>query len=151
MQAVEDTLVPADIIDSLELLMFTAIGMTAVALSAAAASDLTLPQWRALVVVGRMGRARVGDVAGAIGNSLPSASRLVRRLERQGLVATARDDTDRRATVVELTPKGRQVREEVVTRRRALMDAALADQAPRLPSDLRAGLATIAHAFNRYG
>ena len=40
--------IPQDVIESLELLLFGAIGMTTIALADASASDLTLSQWRAL-------------------------------------------------------------------------------------------------------
>ena len=49
---------------------------------------------------------RVGEIAGRIGSAVPTTSRLVRRLERRGLVAAERDEADRRATLVRLTPTG---------------------------------------------
>lgn len=143
---------PADIVEPLELLMFGAVGMTTLALAAASAGELTLPQWRALVVIGRNEgeAARVGEIASAVGMTLPSASRLVRRLEQRGLVTTERDESDRRATLVRMTARGRHVREDVVRRRRAIMEAALAAHTPRLPTGLAAGLAAIASAFDEY-
>jgi DNA-binding MarR family transcriptional regulator len=148
--ATEEQVVPADIIESLEMLMFGAVGMTTLALSAASAGELTLSQWRALVVIGKVDAVRVGDIALAVGISLPSASRLVQRLERRHLVTTERDEADRRATLVRLTAKGHELRDEVVARRRGLMESALAAHAPTLPRGLMAGLAAIARAFDRY-
>jgi DNA-binding MarR family transcriptional regulator len=142
--------VPAEIIEPLELLMFGAIGMTTLALSAASAGELTISQWRVLVVLGRVDAARVGELAAAVGVSLPSTSRLVRRLERRGLVTTERDTEDRRATLVRMTPEGRDIRDEVINRRRAMMEAAIAARAPRLPAGLAAGLTAIALAFDAY-
>lgn len=145
-----EPLLPIDIIESLELVMFEAIGMTAVALATVSAGELTLPQWRALVVIGRQESLRVGDVASAIGMSLPSTSRLIQRLERRGLVSTQRDEADRRATLVRMSEKGNQLREAVVARRREMMVAALARHAPRLPPYLTPGLKAIAAALDRY-
>lgn len=142
--------IPADIVESLELLFFGAIGITSFALADASATELTLPQWRALVVVGRADAIRVGDIAARIGLSLPSTSRLIGRLERRGYVSTERDESDRRATLVRLTPGGRSVRESVIVRRRELMSSALSAQSARLPKDLSKGLATLAKAFDRY-
>jgi DNA-binding MarR family transcriptional regulator len=130
--------------------MYGAVGMTAIALSAASAGELTLSQWRALVVIGRNERVRVGDISAAIGMSLPSSSRLVRRLERHGLVTTERDEEDRRATLVRMTQKGTRLRNRVLDRRRALMDAALTAHVRRLPRNLSTGLATIARALEAY-
>jgi DNA-binding MarR family transcriptional regulator len=124
--------------------------MTAIALSVAAAGELTIPQWRALVVVGRADAVRVGDIAAAIGMSLPSTSRLVRRLERNGLVTTMRDESDRRATLVRISRRGRAIRERVVECRRSMMDEALSVHAPRLPAGLVQGLAAVANAFQQY-
>lgn len=146
----EETLVPPDIIEPLELLMFGAIGMTTLALAGTSTGDLTLSGWRALVVIGRAERTRVGTVARAVGMSLPSASRLIRRLERDGLVTTERDEADRRATLVKLTPKGHRLRDRVVARRRALMEEALATRSPKIPRSLVPGLAAIARAFEPF-
>lgn len=144
------TPVPAEIIEPLEMLMFGAIGMTTLALSGASAGELTLPQWRLLVVLGRADAARVGVLATAVGMSLPSTSRLIRRLERRGLVTTERDTDDRRATRVRLTREGIDLRDHVIARRREMMEAAIRARAPRLPHGLAAGLASIAHAFVDY-
>lgn len=141
---------PIDIIESLELLVFEAIGMTAVALSLVSTGELTLAQWRALVVLGRGDGLRVGEIAQAVGMSLPSTSRLIQRLERRGLVTTERDQSDRRATLVRLTESGKEVREAVVKRRREMMEAALERHAPRLPRGLAPGLNAIATAFDQY-
>jgi DNA-binding MarR family transcriptional regulator len=146
----EEPLMPMDVIESLEILVFEAIGMTAVALATVSAGELTLAQWRALVVLGRTDGMRVGAIAQAVGMSLPSTSRLIQRLERQQLVTTERDESDRRATLVRMTPKGADVRQAVVACRREMMVAALQQHAPRLPRGLAPGLSAIATAFDRY-
>jgi DNA-binding MarR family transcriptional regulator len=145
-----ETLVPADIVQPLEQLMFAAIGMTTLALAGTSTRELTLSGWRALVILDRAEKSRVGTLAQGIGMSLPSASRLVRRLERDGLVVTERDESDRRATLVSLTKKGHQLRDLVVSRRRALLDEALAMRSPKIPKSLVPGLAAIARALEPY-
>jgi DNA-binding MarR family transcriptional regulator len=102
------------------------------------------------VVVGRATGLRVGDIAARIGISLPSASRLIARLEERGYVVTARDERDRRGTLVTMTPTGVQVREAVIARRAALIAAALGDDGPTLPPDLGRGLGALARALERY-
>ena len=94
------------IVEAIEGLVVEAVGITTVALvQATPGIDLSLPQWRALVVVGSSETGmRVGEVAGRIGSAVPTTSRLVRRLERRGLLEAVRDETDRRATIVRLTP-----------------------------------------------
>jgi DNA-binding MarR family transcriptional regulator len=146
----EEPLVPAAIIEPLELLMFGAIGMTTLALADSSTRELTMAGWRALVILDRADQTRVGTLANAVGMSLPSTSRLIRRLERDGLVTTERDETDRRATLVKVTAKGHRLRDRVVARRRALMEDALAARSPKIPRGLAPGLAAIARAFEPY-
>jgi DNA-binding MarR family transcriptional regulator len=133
-------------------MVFGAIGMTALAVAGSeGGSELTLFQWRCLVIAGeeRQGK-RVGEIATRIGVSLPSASRLCRRLERRGLVISGRDEHDRRATVIRLSPAGAKVREEILAARHRLIEALL-DDLPRPPPDeLMAELEAIADAFSRY-
>jgi DNA-binding MarR family transcriptional regulator len=142
--------IPIEVLESLELLLYAAIGITSFALADADVSELTLPQWRALVVIGREDGIRVGALATRIGTSLPSTSRLVVRLERHGYVSTARDERDRRATIVTLTDTGRAVRTRVVDRRRELVRGSIAAGTGRLPRDLTRGLAALAKALSPY-
>ncbi|HEX5450794.1 MAG TPA: MarR family transcriptional regulator, partial [Candidatus Limnocylindrales bacterium] len=142
----------AEVVDALERIVFGAVGVTAVALQEATpAIDLTLLQWRVLVVLGEpAGPLRVGILALRIGASVPSASRLVRRMERRGLVETARDEADRRATRVGLSPAGRRVHDELIRYRRSLLARLVADRMEPLPADLPTGLAALAKAFEAY-
>jgi DNA-binding MarR family transcriptional regulator len=133
-------------------MVFGAIGMTALAVAGSeGGSELTLFQWRCLVIAGeeREGK-RVGEIATRIGVSLPSASRLCRRLERRGLVVSSRDEQDRRATVIRLSPTGAKVREEILASRHRLIEALLDDLPRPPPKELLAELDAIADAFSRY-
>ncbi len=140
------------LIGSLERLITGAIGMTArLLVEEGQDGDLTLAQWRCLLIAGEAETGkRVGDIAARIGVSLPSASRLCRRLEQRGLVAAERDERDRRATLVRLTPAGARVRDHLLTRRQETIAALLHERREPLPSDLRKGLEAIAQAFERY-
>jgi DNA-binding MarR family transcriptional regulator len=139
------------LVEALEGLVVGAVGLTTVALAEfAPAADLTLPQWRALLVVSRADGVRVGEVGERVGMALPSASRLVRRLERRGLVTTARDETDRRGTIVRPTAAGLQLWRSMVGYRRQLI-ADLLDALPApLPADLADELERVEGAFARY-
>ena len=110
--------------------------------------DLTLAQWRVLLVVGQSRTPlRVGDVADRIQASLPSTSRILRRLERRGLLSTERDDRDRRATLVQLTATGAATRRKVIQARQRLIAAAIDDHDP-MPVGLAAGLERIVSALS---
>jgi len=105
---------------ALERLVFAGVALTSRALAEATPGlELTLPQWRAIVVLGEAtDGARVSEVATRVGGSLPGTSRLLRRLERRGLVSARQDERDHRATRVRLTPDGRAVRTAIVEYRR---------------------------------
>ncbi len=139
-----------EMLGAIELVIFGAIGLTSFAVAASAPSDLTLHQWRALVVIGRADTIRVGEVAMQIGTGLPATSRLLLRLEQHGYVTSARDARDRRATNVSLTPFGERVRDAVLERRRALIAEALARTERPLPNDLAGGLHAIGKALAPY-
>jgi DNA-binding MarR family transcriptional regulator len=141
---------PEGLLEALEQVMYAAIGLTTIALEQAAPGDLTLQQWRALVVLGRSGDTRVSDVAARVGISLPSASRLITRLMERGYVDSARDDRDRRETRVTLTRRGAEVRRAVISRRRQLLLASMGADAGTLPSGLGRDLAKLARAFEDY-
>jgi DNA-binding MarR family transcriptional regulator len=150
--------VPAEeeLLDALEGMTFGMVGLTARALADAALAypgrdnELTLAQWRVLVVLGD-GPLRVGAVAGRIGSSLASASRLVTRMESRGFVRTARDERDRRATLVSLAPLGVDVRSRVVRRRRQLIRELVAEDSGLAGLCLEEGLAVLAERFSRFG
>jgi DNA-binding MarR family transcriptional regulator len=123
------------IVEALERLSVETVGVTTLALTRfEPETELTMRQWRALVLIGsRREGVRVGEIASHLGSAGPSASRLVRRLEDRGLVDTRRDESDRRATNVRLTSGGVGLRDTLVVRRRELLRSALA--ASPLPSD----------------
>ncbi|HEX8939677.1 MAG TPA: MarR family winged helix-turn-helix transcriptional regulator [Candidatus Limnocylindrales bacterium] len=131
---------------AIDRLVGAAVGLTARMLAEAdQAADLTLPQWRAVVVAGEDAEGRsVGEIAGRLGLALPSASRLVRRLVRRGLVTIAPDARDRRRTLVRLTPAGIRLRGDLLTARRELVGRLLADGPEPLPSHPLAALESIA-------
>jgi DNA-binding MarR family transcriptional regulator len=109
------------IVDAVERIVFAGVALTARALADARAElDLTLAQWRVLVVLGETeDGATISQVAGRVGVTLPATSRQLRRLEQRGLVDVGPDQRDRRATRVRLTAVGRSARDAVVSSRRA--------------------------------
>jgi DNA-binding MarR family transcriptional regulator len=118
------------LVRAIERIVVSGLSITSTAIADAAASEeLTLGQWRALAIVHASDRLRVGELALRLAITVPSASRLVRRLEDRGLVAPQRDEQDRRATLIAMTPRGDAVFEAVTGRRRALIADAVSAQA----------------------
>jgi DNA-binding MarR family transcriptional regulator len=68
--------------------------------------DFSPPEMRALMWVGRRGKAVMSDFAKGIGVPLSTATRIVNRLVKKGIVVRRRSDLDRRIVEVDLSPIG---------------------------------------------
>jgi DNA-binding MarR family transcriptional regulator len=134
------------VVRNLERLARVLVAVTAVAIAEGSpATELTIQQWRIHVILARAGALRLRDVAGALHASLPSASRLVRRLERHGLVEIVPAPDDSRGILVRLTSDGLAIHDAVFARRRELLETSL--RALPLPADMGPGLHAIATAL----
>jgi DNA-binding MarR family transcriptional regulator len=80
--------------------------------------DVTLSQYRALVVLATRGPERLADLAAALGVEPSTATRMCDRLVRKELVVRRRTSTDRRGVRISLAMAGRQLLAEVSSRRR---------------------------------
>jgi DNA-binding MarR family transcriptional regulator len=109
------------------------VGVAARSLAVAAPADVTLPQYRALVVLAGRGPLRVGDFAQALGIHPSTATRLCDRLVDRRLVRRAVDRGNRRETLISLSAAGRKVVDDVTAVRRREI-AAIVD---RIPAALR--------------
>lgn len=87
---------------------------------AGAGHDITVPQYRVLVVLASRGPARPGDLAEALAISSSATTRLCDRLARKGLISREReaDAADRRVVTLGLTTQGAGLLDEVTSRRR---------------------------------
>ena len=83
-----------------------------------AGEDVTLTQYRALVVLASRGPQGVAALADAVAVTPPTASRLCDRLVRKGLVSRRTDRRDRRQVRVAVTAAGRRLMDTVTARRR---------------------------------
>jgi DNA-binding MarR family transcriptional regulator len=79
--------------------------------------SVTLPQYRALVVLAGADATPIGDLAAELGLHPSTGTRLVDRLVRRGLVRRVAAGTDRRQSHVELTADGERLLASVTRRR----------------------------------
>jgi DNA-binding MarR family transcriptional regulator len=86
---------------------------------AAAGDEVTLPQYRALVVLAARGPLGTAELAAALAVNPSTVTRLCDRLVRRGLVRRHRQAGDRRTVRIALTGAGRDLVAEVTRRRRA--------------------------------
>jgi DNA-binding MarR family transcriptional regulator len=101
------------------------------------AEDVTLTQYRSLVVLASRGPQAMASLADALGVTPPTASRLCDRLVRKGLVRRRTDRTDRRQVRVALTEAGKTLVDVVTQRRRR----EIADLLAAVPEDARRAVA----------
>ena len=81
-------------------------------------SAVSLPQYRALVVLASRGPQRPVDLASALGVDPSTATRMCDRLVRKRLITRRRDVVDRRVVLLDLSSPGRRLVERVTQRRR---------------------------------
>ncbi len=118
------------VLDLLDRLSIELVAITNRAIAEGGMHDLSFAQWRLLAALGDAPRAlRLKEVAEQVSASMPSASRLVQRMERRGFVSSARAPSDGRGREIALTAKGEAVRTGVVGRRRALIAVGIGELA----------------------
>ena len=137
------------VLDQLEQLAIELVAVTNAAIFDAGAGDLSFLQWRTLMVLGSSDEPlRVNELADRASTSMPSASRLIRRMERRGLVSISRDPSDGRGRRIALTQAGEDLRSDVIGRRRYLIEESLS-ALPAVPA-LIAGLEDVVARMARW-
>lgn len=81
--------------------------------------DVTLAQYRALVVLASRGPRGLSALAEALAVTGSTATRMCDRLVRKNLVARREEPSDRRQVRISLTPTGRRLVAVVTSKRRA--------------------------------
>ena len=107
------------------------------------ADDVTLAQYRVLVVLAARGPQRLADLASGLGVDRSTATRMCDRLVRKRLVSRRRMTEDRRGVRVSLTSAGGELVAEVSRRRRVEISAIL----ERMPTAHRRSVVVALRAF----
>ena len=102
--------------------------------------EVSISQYRALVLLASRGPQRPVDLAEALAIDPSTATRLCDRLVRKRLITRRRQGADRREVRLDLTARGRQLVDRVTTRRRLEIEGVL----EKIPVGERNALA---HAF----
>ncbi|MFC7929545.1 MarR family winged helix-turn-helix transcriptional regulator [Streptomyces cinereoruber] len=109
--------------------------------------NITLPQFRMLVVLSTRGPSKLVALADHLGVQPSTAMRMVDRLIASGLTSRRTNPENRRETVLSLTEEGSRVVADVTARRRAEITAILR----RLDPARRDALVDALDAFNAAG
>ena len=134
--------------------LFLAASRALVAVSARSLADVdevTLPQFRALVVIASGGSATVSELAERLDIHPSTATRLCDRLVRKGLIRRVESNADRRETEIVLASKGRRLVERVTLRRRRDLAAIAGRMSPEQLRQAIAGLSAFAEAAGEAG
>ncbi len=121
---------PNEVVDALLSASRAMVALAARSLATVDA-DVTLPQYRALVVLAARGPQRAADIAGELGVNPSTGTRMCDRLVRKGLVRRSRVSGDRRVVRLTLTAAGRSLVNDVTEHRREELAGIVAAIPPR--------------------
>ncbi len=142
--AVSATVPPATPVGVVDAVLTTSRVLVAVAARSMASveSEVTLAQYRALVVLAERGEQRVSALAGVLDIHPSTATRLCDRLAAKGLIEREGSATSRREVDVGLSAAGAELVRSVTHRRRAeisrIVDAMPADSRDKFVAALTA-------------
>ncbi len=121
-----------ELIDAFAIASRALVAIAARSLAGLSGVEITLPQYRALIILSTQGPQRVMDLAERLNVNASTASRMVDRLVRKKLVRRRRDDADRRAMTIDLTNMGNKLVRNATMKRRLEIKRILQDLPPRV-------------------
>lgn len=131
------------LVDVLQEVSRRLVGLTATALINADASgtaDVTLAQYRVLVVLTTRGSLTPSALAEELVVSRPAVARILRNLQARGLVSRRRDRRDGRQAWIDIAPAGARLVQAVISERavslRAVVRALSAEERTALNNSL---------------
>jgi len=113
---------------------------------APALEEMTMPQFRVLVVVDGSGPQRMGDLAEAVGVHPSTLSRTVDKLVGAGWLERANGEESRREVHVRLTTRGLKLVGDVTTQRRSEIARVLSTLTPDERAAVHRGMVVFASA-----
>jgi len=119
----------ADDVAALELMARAIVGLTMRSVDVLG-GEVTLPQFRLLLVLSALGRVRSSRLAAEMGTGASSVTRLADRLEVVGLLVRGTDPRSRSVVTLEPTRAGVELVARVVARRHELLSAVLRQLPP---------------------
>ncbi len=112
---------------------------------------LDIPRWRVLMVLYEQSPAAVSEIAARSIIKLTTMTKIIQRMERDGLVTTRPRPTDNRATEVSMTPKGDAARHYARKEVDRIYEMTLATLPESEVGMLNASLAKVFANFDRVG
>jgi DNA-binding MarR family transcriptional regulator len=118
--------------DQIDAVLHASRALVGIAAASVASMDanVTVPQWRVLVMVDSRGPLNLAAVAAGLGVNPSNASRICDRLIKAGWLDRQESPADRRNITLSLTAAGRQLVTKVVRHRRRAVTRVLRGMAP---------------------
>jgi len=113
--------------------------------------ELTMPQFRALVMIRRWGPQTGRELAGRLHVTPGTLVPLIDRLEEQGYLRRVPDKEDRRLTWLELTPKADRLFQRLWGMGAARISAAIAQLVPKDRAELKRLMTRVAEHLEAGG
>lgn len=85
--------------------------------------DITEQQWRVIRILAEAGTVDASEMAERAFILAPSLTRIIRSLEERGLITKARHDNDGRRVLLQITPAGLAIIEDVAPESRLIYEA----------------------------
>jgi len=109
--------------------------------------DFPAAQFPILAALDRLGPLSIGELAAALGVAQPGVTRMIGKIEAEGLVRTRAGPDDRRIRIVSLTPSGRRLVDRAKRTAWPLIEAAVADACLGLSGPLLVQIAGLEDAL----
>lgn len=116
---------------------------------AAVDADVTVPQYRALLLLAESGPETLGGLSQRLGVHPSTATRLCDRLVAKRLIVRRTAKADRREITLDLTRRGRQIVDDVTARRRSEFEQIVDEMSTAQRRALRVSLDRLRHAMDR--
>jgi DNA-binding MarR family transcriptional regulator len=131
--------------EQIDAVLLASRALVAVAAQSVAGVEdrVTLPQLRVLVMIASRGPQNLASVAAGLGVHASNGTRMCDKLVNAGLLHRSDDPTDRRNLVLQLTPSGQQLVQNMTEHRRT----AIANILAKMPAQLRRDLVPALLAF----
>lgn len=84
--------------------------------------DITEQQWRVIRILAERGTVDASEMADRAFILAPSLTRIIRSLEERGIIAKTKDENDGRRVLLQITPAGLAIIEEVAPESRLIYD-----------------------------
>lgn len=89
--------------------------------------SITVPQFTALQILINNGNMTIGELSQRMALACSTITDLIDRMEKTGLVIRKKDDKDKRVVRVDVLPKGYDILEKVLEKRRVFLASKLED------------------------